>query len=98
MMLPRHLAVWTWPDDTGHIWEALSPPLSCIHKQLKIKAFLEETSCGSIKLVSCKSFKINYARRKMWNCKFPHVSIHAADDFSSFLRYTLGQFLMQGGW
>src|SRR5499426_1428741 len=24
--------------------------------------------------------------------------IHAADDFSSFLRYTLGQFLMQGGW
>ena len=26
------------------------------------------------------------------------VLIHAADDFASFLRYTLGQFLMQGGW
>ena len=24
--------VWTWPDDTGHMWEALSPHLSCIHK------------------------------------------------------------------
>ena len=35
---------------------------------------MEETSCGSIKLVSCKSFKINHARRKVWNCKFPHVS------------------------
>jgi len=23
---------WTWPDDTGHIWEALSPHLSCIRK------------------------------------------------------------------
>jgi len=34
---------WTWPDDTGHIWEALSPHLSCIHKQLKMKASLEET-------------------------------------------------------
>ena len=66
--------VWTWPDDTGHIWEALSPHLSCIPKLLKIKASLEETSCGSIKLVSCKSFKISHARRKMWNCKFPHVS------------------------
>jgi hypothetical protein len=68
------IACWTWPDDTGHIWEALSPHLSCIHKQLRMKASLEETSCGSIKLVSCKSFKINHARRKMWNCKFPHVS------------------------
>ena len=34
---------WTWPDDTGHIWEALSPHLSCIHKELKIKASVEET-------------------------------------------------------
>ena len=33
--------LWTWPDDTGHIWEALSPHLSCIHKWLKIKASLE---------------------------------------------------------
>jgi hypothetical protein len=24
--------------------------------------------------------------------------IHAADDFASFLRYSLGQFLMKGGW
>src|SRR5262249_7495116 len=62
------------PDDTGHIWEALSPHPSCIPKRLKVKASLEETSCGSIKLASCKSFKINHARRKMWNCKFPHVS------------------------
>jgi hypothetical protein len=23
---------WTWPDDTGHIWEALSPHLSYIPK------------------------------------------------------------------
>ena len=35
---------WTWPDDTGHIWEALSPHFSCIRKQLKIKASIEETS------------------------------------------------------
>jgi hypothetical protein len=72
--LKMNTTVWTWPDDTGHIWEALSPHLSCIHKQLKIKASLEETTCGSVKPVSCKSFKINHARRKMWNCKFPHVS------------------------
>jgi len=25
---------WTWPDDTGHIWESLSPHLSCIPKYL----------------------------------------------------------------
>jgi hypothetical protein len=51
-----------------------SPHLSCIHKQLKIKVSLEETACGSIKLTSCKSFKISHARKKMWNYKFPHVS------------------------
>ena len=28
----------------------------------------------------------------------PHVLIHTADDFASFLRYSLGQLLMQGGW
>jgi hypothetical protein len=40
----RFVSNWTWPDDTGHIWEALSPHLSCIHKQLKMKASIEETS------------------------------------------------------
>jgi hypothetical protein len=30
--------------ETGHIWETLSPHLSCIHKPLKIKAYIEETS------------------------------------------------------
>ena len=35
---------WTWPDDTGHIWEARSPHLSCIHKHLKIKVPIEETA------------------------------------------------------
>jgi hypothetical protein len=37
-------AGWTWPDDTGHMWEALSPHLSCIHKQLKIKPSPDEVS------------------------------------------------------
>jgi hypothetical protein len=35
---------WTWPDDTGHMWEARSPHLSYIRKYLKIEAFVEETS------------------------------------------------------
>jgi hypothetical protein len=28
----------TWPDESVHIWEALSPHLSCTRKQLKILA------------------------------------------------------------
>jgi len=28
----------TWPDESVHIWEALSPHLSCTHKQLKMIA------------------------------------------------------------
>lgn len=35
---------WTWPDDTGHMWEVLSPHLSCIPKQLKIKASPDEVA------------------------------------------------------
>ena len=35
---------WTWPDDTGHMWEAIFPHLSCVHKCLKIKASIKETA------------------------------------------------------
>src|SRR5215475_10800435 len=55
--------------------------------------------------VSKAGYHVNYRRRCSGNqpitfnkrIKRNHL-IHAADDFSSFLRYTLGQFLMQGGW
>src|SRR5947208_15679577 len=41
---PMCSPLWTWPDDTGHIWEARSPHLSRIHKHLKIKVSIEETA------------------------------------------------------
>lgn len=63
---------WTWPHESVHIWEALSPHLSCTHNQLKTKGYAKETSYGNTKLSICKSFKIKAPIRKMRNYRFPN--------------------------
>jgi hypothetical protein len=57
-----------------HIWEALSPHLSCTHNELKTKGYTKETACGNIKLAVCNPFKIKNPSRKMRDYRFPNVS------------------------
>ena len=72
-------AKWTWPDDTGHMREVISPHLSCVQKYLKIKAFVKDAARGRTKSLARKSAEIDEARRKMWNCEFPRVHSDVAE-------------------
>jgi transposase len=46
------LLQWSWPHDSGHIWEAVSPHLSCLERSLVR---------GSTQALACLTFSLPYS-------------------------------------
>src|SRR4029450_1591268 len=54
---------WSWPHDSGHMWEAVSPHLSCLERSLVL---------GSSQALACLTFSLPYSSSLRFHLPAPY--------------------------